>query len=209
MTTYFIITLGWRPDPVIATFARHRVNPRDKLILVVPEFRDERSAEAIDAVHKYINTAMLYVDVELLELPADFKDAVLKVLSKIENCSSKGPVIINVSGGMRYVVLASYTAFLLSSKKNVVLDELSIEGKNMTIKLAIPPLVRLSPKDEEKKILNYLSRKEATLEEIESELEIPRSTAWRYLKRLTEFGIIDIAKAGKKNIYRLRSWLIE
>ena len=183
--TYFFVTLGWRPDPVISTFARHKVQPYDKLILIVPEFRDERSAEAIDAVNKYILTAMLYVDVELLELPTDFERAVRMVLEKIEWCSERGEVIINISGGMRYIILATYTAFLLSKRKNVVLDELAVEGKNITISLGIPPLVRFVPDDKEREILRILLVREADADEIAEELGIGKSTAWRYLDQST------------------------
>ncbi len=208
MFRYFLVTLGWRPDPVIATFARHRVEHGDKLILLVPEFMDERSREAIDRVRDHIRVANLHVDVELLELPTDFDRAVRMVLEKIEWCSERGDVIINISGGMRYIILATYTAFLLSRRKNVVLDELAVEGKNITISLGIPPLVRFVPDDKEREILRILLVREADADEIAEELGIGKSTAWRYLKRFEDMGIVDVKKVGKKKLYRAKIWLI-
>ena len=208
MSRYFLVTLGWRPDPVIATFARHQVEHGDRLVLVVPEFRDERSAEAIARVQEHIKVANLVVDVELLELPMDFERAVRMVLEKIEWCSERGDVIINISGGMRYIILATYTAFLLSKRKNVVLDELAVEGKNITISLGIPPLVRFVPDDKEREILRILLVREADADEIAEELGIGKSTAWRYLKRFEDMGIVDVKRMGKKKLYRAKIWLI-
>ena len=204
----FFITLGWRPDPVIATFARHRVEHGDKLVLVVPEFRDERSAEAITRVKEHIKVANLFVEVELLELPADFKEAVRRVLKKIEECSGRGEVIINVSGGMRYIILATYTAFLLSKRRNVILDELAVEGRNINVSLGIPPLVRFVPEDKEAEILDILLVREADADEIAEELGIGKSTAWRYLKKFEDMGIVDVRREGKRKIYRAKIWLI-
>jgi len=193
---------------VIATFARHQVGHGDRLVLVVPEFRDERSAEAIARVQEHIKVANLVVDVELLELPMDFERAVRMVLEKIEWCSERGDVIINISGGMRYIILATYTAFLLSKRKNVVLDELAVEGKNITISLGIPPLVRFVPDDKEREILRILLVREADADEIAEELGIGKSTAWRYLKRFEDMGIVDVKRMGKKKLYRAKIWLI-
>ena len=130
------------------------------------------------------------------------------VLEKIEWCSERGEVIINISGGMRYIILATYTAFLLSKRKNVVLDELAVEGKNITISLGIPPLVRFVPDDKEREILRILLVREADADEIAEELGIGKSTAWRYLKRFEDMGIVDVKRMGKKKLYRAKIWLI-
>jgi len=62
----------------------------------------------------FLRVANLFAEVELLELPADFREAACCVLRKIVECFGMGEVIINVSGEMLCIILAAYTAFLLS-----------------------------------------------------------------------------------------------
>ncbi|RKZ06592.1 hypothetical protein DRQ05_04520 [bacterium] len=210
MHRVFILTLGWNVEPVLGTLTRHSLHHGDHIVFLVPEFKDERSDKAILTIKEHLENLGFYVRVEVVKLPTSFKEAVLKTLDLIERYSKNKEVVINISGGMRYIILATYTAFLMCNKRNIILDELAIEGRKQNIVLALPPLIRFEPNEEERKIIEILREGEADLESIQDVLDIDKSkaTLWKHLNKLVKAGIVEVRKEGRKNIYKLRARLI-
>ena len=205
----FFISMGWNVNHVIGCLTRNGLDSGDYVFLIIPEIVDKRSLEAIDRVKAFIDSVSVVVNFDLVKVPIRFRDAVDIVLHMLNRfLYGDNRIIINISGGMRFVVLIVYTAFLmLDNKRNVILDALSLEGQNQVVSLEVPPLVKYEAKDVDRKILNFIGGGEYTLDDIADSLDMAKPNVWKYLDGLSKLGVIRIKRLGNRNYYSVSGWV--
>ena len=59
---------------------------------------------------------------------------------------------------------------------------------------------------DEKAVLRYIEESNgAFITEIRERFDIPKSTAWRMIKRLEEYGVVAVSQVGRETYLNLRS----
>ncbi len=81
----------------------------------------------------------------------------------------------------------------LTSVKKVNLDKIFFKFDNLRL--------------EEKEVLRFLAGRngEAFASEIRDRFDMPRSTAWRLMRRLVEYGLVEETKVGNQSLIRIIS----
>jgi CRISPR locus-related DNA-binding protein len=132
----------------------------------------------------------------------DFIKAVKAIRRIIENESKENEVYVNLSGGMRALVLETYAATLLAKASgiNVSFTDLELEGSAGTI--CLTPLFFPKKFNETKhKILVELSRSEKVrMHELSKILGLSVPTISRTLRELASEGLVKLSKEGKRVI---------
>lgn len=196
MVKSIVVTFGWTESPVIGAIVRHGFEPGDRIILLKPAERDDRAEKAIGDLKTFFCSL---VGVELVEKEVDisnFVNAVIAIKRLLDSECLSRDVIVNLSGGMRILVLATYLASLFT--RNVRLE---IEAENRRIRTILPSinisqLPRL--KKNHIKILRLLqSSKDALpVRDLLSALKIPRSTFYACVKDLKNMRLVESYNKG-------------
>ncbi|MEM4482119.1 MAG: CRISPR-associated CARF protein Csa3 [Archaeoglobaceae archaeon] len=200
-----IATFGWTEASVISSILRHGLSDGDKIILVMPERRDERSEAALRDLKTFITTHLKNIEISELRISIDNPvTSIYKLKRTIEDES--GRCIVNLSGGMRAVVLFTYIATLLADHPDIVV-ELETEDRKMVIEV---PKVKLTDFIEVKKlphlakeIMRQLLRGPLDVANLRKCLNVPASTLHNAQMKLLERGYITREKSGKTFILRL------
>ena len=131
----------------------------------------------------------------------DFAEAVRILRELIEKEALKNNVYINLSGGMRILVLETYTASLLIRAKgiNVSFTDLELEGSAGVVRLT-PLIFPRKFSNTKHKIMTELNRRKTKTEmrEISKGTGLSISTVSRTLRELASEGLVRLSKEGKK-----------
>ncbi|MEM3584678.1 MAG: hypothetical protein QW193_05325, partial [Nitrososphaerales archaeon] len=77
----FIITLGWSDTPALASLTKHGLAEGDRIIFLIPDWRDEGTISTISNLKGIINKISQKIEVHELLIPIDnFGDAVKRIL---------------------------------------------------------------------------------------------------------------------------------
>lgn len=147
------VTFGWTESPAISSILRHGLSGGDRITLITLERRDERSEAALRDLKAFITNYAR--DIEISELRVNVDDPVTSIF-KLKRAleEEKGrKCIVNLSGGMRAIVLFTYIASLLTEHPDVTV-ELETEDKRAVIEV---PKLKLTDLIEVEK-LSHLSR---------------------------------------------------
>ncbi|MEM0373650.1 MAG: CRISPR-associated CARF protein Csa3 [Sulfolobaceae archaeon] len=155
-------------------------------VVIVGKLDDERSKKAFDSLVNFLKTAE--IDYEYLEVdPRDFKSAVAKIISFISKYKTK-EFIVNLSGGMRALIVEILIAFTLSGKNARV--EIETEDLLSIISFEIDYLRPLSLSIDHVNILLAIQMGYNTITAIHKYVGIPLSTTWRRVKELQKEGLV-------------------
>ncbi|MEM0010519.1 MAG: hypothetical protein QXT84_02365, partial [Candidatus Bathyarchaeia archaeon] len=125
----FIATIGWTEWPIASAITKHGLYEGDKIILLSPEKKDERSMAAVNEVKHFVSKFVPFVEVSEVSVPVHSpSDAILLLARLFIKESSSRDLIVNLSGGMRILVLETLIALTLIHIENLVL-ELQTEDK--------------------------------------------------------------------------------
>ena len=200
MNRALIITLGFEEKFALRGLTRHGISKGDRLILLTgPTIERVRKAASYvrDFIDKYYSGE---VSVDLVELPVhDFYQTTLRVKQVLENVATMDQVIVNLSGGMRIIVLAVFVAVMLLSMRNVKVElETEDSSTYLTIDaVALKSIMSFEELSEEKmKILEVLTREEKalTVAVLSKRLRRDSSTIRKHLRSLEEAGLIIVKK---------------
>ncbi len=183
-----VITLGFDEKFALRAVSRRGLKPEDEVIILIPKPTDERVERAFRNFDEILKKAFqnpkvskVYVEVR------DFNKALREIIKAfIERKESH--FLINLSGGLRILILETFISSLLLN-----LDaEIEIEIEDFSGLISFPlkisyPLV-LDKKDI--KILNVLKINPSDLSKIAKETKISKTTAWRRIKKLQEKNLI-------------------
>ncbi|WP_309493145.1 CRISPR-associated CARF protein Csa3 [Candidatus Hecatella orcuttiae] len=205
MSKTFINTFGFTESAVLAPVVRLGLSRDDKLVVLVPKgIGDEaRVSNAMEKLREMLNAISGgTIGLERLNIPVeDFVQAVSLVKGLIEREASRGEVYLNLSGGMRALVLEAYTAALLSAINGVRLSftDLELEGAAGTVRLTPLGLLR-KLSETERMVLRTLGNSEGMMEtgELLKALDVSSSTLSRVLRRLASDGFVTLRREGRK-----------
>ncbi|MBS7612289.1 CRISPR locus-related DNA-binding protein [Candidatus Bathyarchaeota archaeon] len=199
MSKSIIVTFGWTEYPVIGSIIRHGLESKDKVILLIPADKDERTEKAINDLKAFTRNIP---SVELIEERIDisnFLGTVIRIKTILERCKDR--IIVNLSGGMRILVLATYLASLFT--KNV---EVEVESENRKFRVYLPSVdvVQLMKlKNKHLRVLDMLQqfKGECLVGELMRMLKFSRSTLYACIKDLRDMDLVK--KTNRKGKIRI------
>jgi len=188
-----IVTLGFDEKFALRSILRRGVKEGDELIAFLPYGGDMRGEKAFLSLKQTLLKMLPELKIKKVEINIkDPYEAISRIRKIFRELSLKGEVIIiNISGGQRLLIIETLAAALSLNLKKA---ELEIETEdssfyfNSTLDIMLP--MELDTLDLEilKKVAEKGSTKLAKLAEIS---EIPKTTLWRKLNRLTELKLLE------------------
>ncbi len=206
MSRLLVFTLGFDERFAVRSIIRHGLDSGDKVLLITssPVVDRVRRAYAVveDFIRKYCSDRVL---LELFEVDASkFVSAVHDVKSKLVNELTRyDGAVINLTGGLRSLVLVVYTALMLiprdvTERKSVMME---VEYEDGSALVRIPSDVVSAIKashelgEERRRVLRALiGRGELTVQELAEELKLDCSTVRRHLYYLEEAGLVEVSR---------------
>jgi CRISPR locus-related DNA-binding protein len=197
----FIATIGWTEWPIASALLKHGLSKGDRIILLSPEKRDERSKEAINEVKGFVSRFVPGVNVHDIQVPVyDPVEAIAFLAKRINSEAKEGRrLIVNLSGGMRILVTEVLLALTLLRISDLDL-EIRTEDK---VDLSIPKVWMQYPdfSNKEVMVLSMLANgEEVSLSELAKRLRVSVSTMHRVLKRMEENGVVASKRVSKERI---------
>jgi CRISPR locus-related DNA-binding protein len=198
-----IMTLGFEPGPLIRAVASYNLKTGASIIVFTPTFKDDRTERAYLELKKVCGMIFKDTQVSLQEVAVDltnFIEAVKYVRALLSKFTDKH-VGICLSGGMRALCLAVYTAYLMLEWQYNPIVEVHLEGR--AERLIIPPIhkiVKAEISEEKLNILRLLSQyKQLSIGDIANLMQKDRSTVYRHVQSLFRNGFVK----QKGRIYEL------
>ncbi len=193
MKTTLIATLGFDEKFCYRAILRHGIKEGDEIILITAE-KVEKVEKAYEWIKKLIQTSFSEkVRVQLFEVNVEnAEEAIKNVLEIIKKVD--GRAIVNLSGGMRVLVVIVLLACILASmnvKVEIEKEDLSgvIDFQSNLIRLVKSP-----PTATELEILRLIEMGSNSVQEIAKRLEKDESTVRRHLIELEKSGLITAEK---------------
>lgn len=205
LSKILVASLGFDERHVIRSVIGMGMGGIDEIILLVPDWGlEERTIEAIEEIEKIAELAGISsrrIRVEKIKVE-DFWKAVSRIIELLREGYMKGvdEIIVSLGGGLRILVLETYTAVILIEegirKKIKIKIDIETKGKGPLIEgEEIPLCIELTPT--EKIVLREIvDKRKATLKQLTETLEIPRSTIWKILSKLVKKKLL--IKHGKQ-----------
>jgi len=201
MAKSIVVTFGWTEFPVIGSIVRHGLEPGDRIVLLKPADSDERAEKAIGDLRAFLKNI---VGVELIEKEiniSDFVNAVISIKRLLDNESLDRDLIVNLSGGMRILVLATYLASLFIKKLKI-----EIESENRKFRILLPSINIfhiLKLKNAHRRILKLLQlyKGECSIKDLMVSSKFSRSTLYVYVKDLENLGLVE--RSDKRGILKI------
>ncbi len=201
MRKLFIFTLGFEEKFAIRMITAHGLDEGDKLLMITGPLveKTQRTISFIrDFLNKYFSGKVAMEVFELKDI-SDFPNLVDRLYDKLRDEVLKfDEIIVNLSGGMRVIVLATYTALtlLLLSIKDIGKIHVELETEDSSARISIPihlaKLLKLrgSLSHEKVQVLKLISCKPMTAKEIAQALGKDETTIRRHLMELVSLGLV-------------------
>ncbi|RLE80834.1 MAG: hypothetical protein DRJ52_05510 [Thermoprotei archaeon] len=198
MKKALFITLGFDEKFAIRALMRHKLEEGDTLVVLTAKPIIDRVEKALSSIKGFITSYSKGVRVKIVEVPVrEVVEAVALVKETLEKYSGH-QIILNVSGGMRALVVEMCIGAALSS----VGFKLELETEDSSAYLEFPTeLLRVhrilySMTDTKKSILQTILEKNSpvTVRELAEELGRDPSTLRRHLYKLIELGFVRVVK---------------
>lgn len=193
---YLIAALGFDERHVIKSLLRLGFKNVRGVYLIVPSSRTTKQSEdAIKRIREVAELAGVSV-VEVFDVdPLEFEESVTKIRKLLMNlCAGGDEITISLGGGMRALVIETLIAALLVPRElsrgiKIVSDLETGEG---FIEVQASDLMMISGlKADELLILSYILKKKVIgPTEISRDLNIPKTTAWKILNKLSSKGLL-------------------
>jgi len=198
-----VATVGFDEKFTIRALMRYQ-EEIEEFIGILSKPVEQRAAQAVDNIRGFIERyirdrgrgiAYSFEEVD----PSDPYTAIsrLRRLFRPEK-----EYILNLSGGMRALVIEVLIAFTISRARGSI----EIELENFTGKVAIDPRVLTAGplSIDEERIVNTIKKLgKATYRDITRETGIPRATVFKHLSALKNRGIIAYQREGRTTYYTL------
>jgi len=202
----FVSTFGFTESLVLAPIIKLGLTKDDRLIILTPAGlgNEERTRNALRKLREMLNAisgGTFNLKTTKIKI-TDFADSVRQIRELITKEAEEGrEVHINISGGMRALIIETYTATLLArtTKENIKFTELELEGSTGNIKIIpITPQKRLNKT--KKKILKELAKEKKPMEmkKLSEKTRLSLPTISRNLKELTANQLIALKKEKRK-----------
>ena len=207
MAKTFVSTLGFTESLVLAPIVKLGLNRDDRLIILVPsglgdEDRIENTLRKLRDMLNAISGDSF--DMRTVSVPVDDFAEAVRLVRKIiiDEAEVEGrTVYVNISGGMRALVIEAYTATLLARtlRGNIAFTELELEGSAGSVKI-IPVTFPKQFTETKRRILKELAGETAPLgmKELAERTGLSLPTLSRNLREMMRDGLVELRKEGKR-----------
>lgn len=203
--TSLVATIGFDEKFAIRAIIKH-ISEIERFIAVTSVPVDSRVSKALGLVEQFLNTYISGAEkkIEVYKVEVDVRnpyDAIAVLRREIFE-KFAGSYIVNLSGGMRALVVIILAALVVSGIRGII--EIELENFLGTVEID-PKLFYIGKLSETRvKIIREIAkRRKVTYKDIIRELELPRATVFRELKLLRTLGLINVEKEGKNSFYYL------
>jgi CRISPR locus-related DNA-binding protein len=200
------ITFGWTEAPVISSILRYGLSEGDKIVVVLPEQRDERSQAALRDLKSFVLGYAKNIEINEMYISLeDPVDSITRLKNAIESERGK-KCIVNLSGGMRAIVILTYLATLFAEHPEITI-ELETEDRRKVIEL---PEIR--PEDLRefrelpslaKEIIKHLLSGPIEAPILRKKLKLPPSSFHNIQMKLVQMGYIERERVNKFIVLKL------
>ncbi len=193
------ITFGFDERFAIRALLRHSASERTRVVVLLPEEgQDERVERGLSVLNDFVKRYINEEGVETVRVRiGDFLGSVL-ALARTFRMWAERPIILNLSGGMRLLVIEALCAALMS-RVPITVEVESEDGKELavfsTTDLSFPEIDEV-----DRQIIESLARGFRTLGLLSGELGLSKPTVWRKLKRLADAGLIQLSQGNRREV---------
>ncbi len=201
-----IVTLGYDVKFQIKGVMKTTPKVGDHVLILKPLQEDEKSKRAEDEFRNFITR--FFEDVQITVLKVDVtnpEEAIGDIVRKLFEYRETEDVYVNLSGGMRLLILETLAAVLYVFPPYKIYLELYPENLAEPVRFPIELFVLKPLTSTEIKLLGVLREfPHYTLSELSRELEIPKATLFKRIRGLIEKGYVIERKTGRRVEYKLR-----
>ena len=186
-------TFGFDERFAFRSLLRRGLGGSDKVAVLVPSNRpDEKSENALSSLDNFVKRYVNGEGVMRYEIEIDDFYVAVTIIAGLFRSWAERPIILNLSGGMRLLIVETLVAAIYCGIPIKVEIETE-DGKTFT-EFETPDLlpVRLDELDIE--ILKTLSNVKLTLKFLAEALQVAKPTAWRHVKKLQELGLVELER---------------
>ncbi|MGB9622230.1 MAG: CRISPR-associated CARF protein Csa3 [Candidatus Bathyarchaeia archaeon] len=199
MRKLIVATIGFEEKFMIRAITRHGLDRGDQILLLTGP-STEKSMNTVNLIRGFITK---YYDkdvvVHVKEVPVnDFLASVLAIKQSINERSKESvDVIVNLSGGMRILVIATLLALATLNLRNVLIE---IETEDYSSIVNIPAEILLLGRPKlSRRLLDILrilieSQEPLSVNEIAEKLQRDASTIRRHLIKLRKMKLVEAKK---------------
>jgi len=199
-----VLSLGFDERFTIRAILRTGLSSNDRVLIFVAEPIVEKAEKALQVVLDFLKCYFEGVKFDVVSVPTrDFEQSVSVIGEQLMDLKSPNyEVFLNLSGGMRSLVIELLATSLLVGLKGVV--EVELENLEGCLSFPIEMLRIKTPlKDEYKTALkSIIEAKEINISQLSRKVNVAKSTIHKIAKKLMEEGLIEYEKMGKK--YQLK-----
>lgn len=183
----FIISLGFHEDRAIRRLMASSASKDDEVVLITAS-SSSGVLRAYDSLVSFCRRAGLR-EPKLVEVPTDLYEGVAKIAELV--LGSEGPVVMDLSGGMRYLAVLGMLALFLARRRAVVYVQPEGEGQELEIPESVMDLARISLQDLERSILKVVAGSEGVgVEDVARSLGRSPKTVANAVSRLQKLGLV-------------------
>lgn len=182
-------TLGFDATSVIARLSEVSLHGDENLVFIVPRSSSARAIATQKTLESHVaalNSHGFKLNLKYVEIGEE--EPSVAIAQIYDSLSESGNIIVELSGGMRYLVLVTFLACLILANKVIeVTTRLESDGR----KVRLPLLNVNNLRSTDAKLLEQLSRfKDLDRKELASFLEVNVSNISRPLTKLDKEGFV-------------------
>ncbi|RLE55169.1 MAG: hypothetical protein DRJ30_04240 [Candidatus Methanomethylicota archaeon] len=193
-----IITFGFDEKFAIRGLLRNGLNYGDKVLVFTAKPIIDKVERALHILEEFVSKYYRGVTFKVVSVNVqDFNSAILQIGRTLRE-EAEGEKIINLSGGMRSLIIETLAAVLIMGMEGEV--EVELENFEGVIKFPLNIIKVKPPLSEEfKNILNILIEEGGlSISELSRRLNVAKSTIHRRIKILKEMGLVETEYEGKR-----------
>jgi CRISPR-associated protein Csa3 len=205
MRRLFVCTVGWTETPIVKLVLRHGLKEDDYMLLIRPLDVDPKAEDTVKTVQQFISKsigrdASSYVKQIRVDV-LNFYSALVRIREELERLSP-AEIIVNLSGGMRALVLETLTAVLAYKTSQGNWENTSVEVElenrsgNIQIGGRIFGIISSPLREEMKDLLRELKKGDKRIGELAERFGVDLATAYRWVTRLRKEGVVELRREG-------------
>ncbi|MEN3047865.1 MAG: CRISPR-associated CARF protein Csa3 [Candidatus Caldarchaeales archaeon] len=198
------VTLGFDEKFAVRAVIRHSNSQLDRVVVITPAHRvDERSESAIGSLREILRRYLLIEGVERVEVNVDDFFGTVGELVEMFDSWAGNTAVLNLSGGMRLLVIECLIGALMSKTRMTI--ELESEDSSAYISFRndyFDPVIFNETDHLDRLVLKHLTNV-YSISVLSELLDLPKTSAWRRIRKLERLGLIEVEKAGRSLAVRL------
>jgi len=202
MVKLLVTTLGFDEKFAIRAAFSMGLSSKDKVLIITAPLTYQTERALISLKEFFLNSLKVS-EFRVLEInPLDFFHSIVKIINILSNLKAD-EIVVNLSGGMRAIILETFLALLALNKK----VSFEIELENFSGKLSFTSnIIKALYSRKKLNLLRYIGNDWITVSSVIKRVSplMSKSTIYYKLKKLEEMGLIEV-KGLKRRKVRLSS----